>query len=544
MKETVRKVVVFGFIGTNLDSGYSEKRFEKWRPTVSLFQHDDFIPHRLELLSASSNESRAVSQVMEDCKALRPQSTIANIKLDIKDPWDFQEVYGELHEFARNYQFEEDCDYFVHLTTGTHVMQICLFLLTKSRHIPAKIIESFTHHAAPLKAAAGRLEVIDLDLSTYDALAGRLRLEEEEAQSVLKGGIATKNVKFNKLIERLEKVALRSSAPLLLTGPTGAGKSELAARVYALRNARHQVRGALVAVNCATLSGDNAMSTLFGHKKGSFTGAVSDRAGLLRQADGGLLFLDEVGELGLDEQAMLLKALEEKTFYPLGSDKEVQSDFQLVAGTNQNLQQRVAEGKFRADLLARLNVWQFELPGLAERPEDIVPNIDYEVQKISQKLGRQITFTRDARAAYIRYALGAKWEGNFRDLSASLLRMATLADNGVIGDADAHDEIEHLEQFRLDASAPSANKRSLVQQVLPSEMLAGLDRLEIVQLEEILSTIARTTTMAEAARELFAVSRTEKGNPNDSDRMSKTLKRWGLNYKELVVGLQGRPGHV
>src|SRR4030095_7720389 len=130
-------------------------------------------------------------------------------------------------------------------------------------------------------------------------------------------------------------------------------KSQLARRIYELKKARHQVTGAFVEVNCATLRGDAAMSALFGHVKGAFTGALKDRAGLLRAADGGVLFLDEIGELGRDEQAMLVRALEEKRFSPFGSDVEVSSDFQLIAGTNRELLPAVREGRFREDLLAR-----------------------------------------------------------------------------------------------------------------------------------------------------------------------------------------------
>ena len=120
------------------------------------------------------------------------------------------------------------------------------------------------------------------------------------------------------MITDIERVAVRSRAPVLLIGPTGAGKSFLARRVFALKHARHRLSGEFVEVNCATLRGENAMSTLFGHVKGAFTGAMADRAGLLRKADKGLIFLDEIGELGLDEQAMLLKAIEEKRFFPFG----------------------------------------------------------------------------------------------------------------------------------------------------------------------------------------------------------------------------------
>ena len=110
----------------------------------------------------------------------------------------------------------------------------------------------------------------------------------------------------------------------------------------------------------------------------------SDRAGLLATANKGVLFLDEIGELGLDEQAMILRAIEEKRFLPVGSDKESESDFQLLAGTNRDLSQEVANGNFRADLLARLNLWTFHLPGLKDRREDIEPNIDYELRKFTE----------------------------------------------------------------------------------------------------------------------------------------------------------------
>jgi len=130
----------------------------------------------------------------------------------------------------------------------------------------------------------------------------------------------------------------------------------LAKRIYELKKHRRQFTGKFVEVNCATIRGDGAMSALFGHVKGAFTGAMQERPGLLRTAEGGMLFLDEVGELGPDEQAMLLRAVEEKRFLPLGSDKEVRSEFQLIAGRNRDLQLDVAEGRFREDLLARIVV--------------------------------------------------------------------------------------------------------------------------------------------------------------------------------------------
>lgn len=209
------------------------------------------------------------------------------------------------------------------------------------------------------------MTIIDLDLSRYNAIASRFAEERQQTLDFLKSGIATRNPHFNRMIEQIEKVAIKSRAPILLNGPTGAGKSFLARRIFELKQARHQFSGAFVEVNCATLRGDTAMSTLFGHVKGAFTGARESREGLLRSANGGMLFLDEIGELGADEQAMLLKAIEEKTFYPFGSDRQVSSDFQLIAGTVRDLRQLVAEGKFREDLYARINLWTFTLPGCA-----------------------------------------------------------------------------------------------------------------------------------------------------------------------------------
>ena len=153
----------------------------------------------------------------------------------------------------------------------------------------------------------------------------------------------------------------------------------MAKRIYALKRARHQAQGAFVEVNCATLRGDGAMSTLFGHVKGAYTGALQDRPGLLKAAHDGVLFLDEISELGRDEQAMLLRALEDKTLRPLGSDRDTHSNFQLLAGANRDLWQMARQGAFRDDLLARIHLWAFRLPGLRERLEDIEPNVDYEL---------------------------------------------------------------------------------------------------------------------------------------------------------------------
>ena len=150
-----------------------------------------------------------------------------------------------------------------------------------------------------------------------------------------------------------------------------------------------------------------------------------------------MLFLDEIGELGADEQAMLLKAIEEKTFYPFGSDRQVSSDFQLIAGTVRDLRQLVVEGKFREDLYARINLWTFALPGL---------RLDYEVERHASLTGDSVRFNTEARRAWLAFATSsqAAWRGNFRELSASVTRMATFATSGRITLEVVEDEINRL----------------------------------------------------------------------------------------------------
>ena len=200
-------------------------------------------------------------------------------------------------------------------------------------------------------------------------------------------------------------------------------------------------------------------STLFGHVKGAFTGATTSRPGLLREADDGLLFLDEIGELGLEEQAMLLSAIETKHFFPLGADAEVSSDFQLIAGTNHDLWQMVEEGRFREDLLARLDLWTYHLPPLKDRIEDIEPNLEFEIENARARLGTMIRFSTEARQRYINFATkDALWRANFRDLNSSILRMSTLADGGRISSDVVAQEIELLNSRWHHVHQPPSDK--------------------------------------------------------------------------------------
>lgn len=225
---------------------------------------------------------------------------------------------------------------------------------------------------------------------------------------------------------RLEQAA-PSQASVLLTGETGTGK-ELAARLVHGRSLRADKP--FVPVNCGALPEGLAESLLFGHRKGSFTGAVSDHVGHLLAADGGTLFLDEIGDLSLLMQVKLLRFLEGRRFYPVGAAEEVVSSVRLVCATNRNLRAEVEQSRFRSDLFYRISTFEVELPPLRERPGDLALLIPVLLRRVA---GREPALTDAALRQLGRHS----WPGNIRELANVLEHAAVLAGAGPIG-------LEHL----------------------------------------------------------------------------------------------------
>ena len=519
------KNVVLSFLGTQKDVG---KR-RQWKPTRSLVQHDDFKVDRLELLYDMKFHRLAI-QVKAEIEEISPTTEVMLVNMDLDDPWDFQEVYGKLFDFARAYGFDEDREqYHVHLTTGTHVAQICWFLLTESRHVPAQLVQT---GPPGREETVPKLDIIDLDLSRYNALQQRFDELSREYSSHLKGGIETKSAAYNELIDRIELIAGSSNEPILLLGETGTGKSELAERIYNLKIDRRRIKGRLVHVNCATLNGSDALATLFGQRRSHIGVAGSERAGLLREADGGILFLDEIDELGLNEQSVILHAIENGRYYPLGSDHEVTSRFQVIAGANRDLRSMCADGKFRPDLLARIGMWTFRLPALRDRKEDIEPNLIYELAKTERDLGTQVGFNSDAKENYMRFCAspGTPWPGNFRDFSGSIRRMCTLAPRGRITRVMVDAEIDYLRENWRNSDANDDLR--VVEEVLP-EQAHDIYPFDLVQLAHVIRVSRNSTSLSSAGRKLFAVSREKRTTRNDADRLKKYLARFGLDWTTI-----------
>ena len=224
--------------------------------------------------------------------------------------------------------------------------------------------------------------------------------------------------------EVIDKVAA-TDARVLITGGNGTGKEVVARMIHALSQRSKQP---LVEVNCAAIPSELIESELFGHMKGSFTGAVKDRAGKFEQADGGTLFLDEIGDMSLAAQTKVLRALQENEVTRVGSDKTIRVNVRVLAATNKNLKDEIAKGTFREDLFHRLNVIPIHVPDLDERKDDIPLLVDYFNKQISSEQGRACkVFSEEALLALQQH----HWQGNVRELRNVVERLIILADNPV-----------------------------------------------------------------------------------------------------------------
>jgi formate hydrogenlyase transcriptional activator len=251
----------------------------------------------------------------------------------------------------------------------------------------------------------------------------------EEIAAAATGGIIGVSPALREVLERVELVAATDST-VLITGETGTGK-ELVAR--AIHAASPRANRALAKVNCSALPEGLIASELFGHERGAFTGAVDRRRGRFELAAGGTIFLDEVGELPAPAQAMLLRVLQEREFERVGGSETLRSDARVVAATNRNLEEAVRDGRFRSDLLFRLNVFPIRVPALRERGEDIPILAEYWASQCARKMGKKICAIDEPAIAALR---AYPWPGNIRELQNVVERAVILARGNVLGRSD------------------------------------------------------------------------------------------------------------
>ena len=464
-------------------------------------------------------------QIADAVKASSPNTALHwETGMPLADPWNLEEVFTAFRKWSDKIwkEIPHDADLFIHTSSGTHIEQISLFLLMESRHLPGKLIQTLPD---------GGYRIIDLAEEKYKQVVNRFIQEPASILEKLKDGIETRDESYNSLIQEIAYIIERSDDPILLTGPTGAGKSKLAQLIYDQKKAKGKVSGAFVALNCATLDPNLAASELFGHKKGAFSGAVADRVGFLEAADGGVLFLDEVGDLSPEIQAKLLTAIEKKSFYRVGDSKEiVNCSFQLICGTNHDLRKETSNGRFRLDLLERINMWTFRLPGLAERSDDIEPNLDKELAELKKGM------TEKGRAVFLDFAKSYPWPGNFREFNKMLHRAATLSEGPYISPSAIEKEIGRISQ---EVSVPrherdnknetddSSQIEWLTRQLLGNDYTLKMEPLEVVKLHHIIQVCLHSTSLSEAGRKLYGPS------TNDAQRLSRYLKKIGVSFAEI-----------
>ncbi len=298
-------------------------------------------------------------------------------------------------------------------------------------------------------------------------------------------------LEVHELIQKLAQVHV----PVYITGESGTGKEQAARSIH---EASDRAKQAFVAVNCGAIPENLMESEFFGYRKGSFTGADTDRTGFFQEADHGTLFLDEVADLPLSMQVKLLRAIQEKAVRRIGDSKEVAVDVRLVCATHKDLTQEVAEGRFRQDLFYRLNVVSINMPPLREMQEDLPLLVKALLNKISQ--GRPYQFSSDAKKALVHYS----YPGNFRELENILERATALCSNGVIHLDDLH--IHDADFHGIDST--TASHLATVTEKLPFALgeVSLQTYLDTIEKNVILSALQETRYNRTQAAKLLGIS--------------------------------------
>ena len=329
------------------------------------------------------------------------------------------------------------------------------------------------------------------------------------------------------LVKRLGERAAKSSIPVLILGESGVGK-ELIAR--AVHGASERAGKPFVAVNCGALPENLVESILFGHEKGSFTGATDKHLGKFQEANGGTLFLDEVGELPLDMQVKLLRALQESEIDPVGSKRAVRVDVRIVSATNRDLAQQVAEGRFREDLYYRLNVFPIDAPSLRERREDIPALVEHFIRRFNVEEGKRVG---GATAETLALLTAHDWPGNVRQLENAVYRAIILADAPYLQPYD----FPAVSGLQAPAPAPAAPVQRTLEAIPSVQQL--MDEMPIDSPVKILDERGHLRKLEDIERDLIQLA-----IELYSGHMSEVARRLGIGRSTLYrkVREQGLEG--
>ncbi len=268
----------------------------------------------------------------------------------------------------------------------------------------------------------------------------RLRERVKDLEEFLGIDVVAESPQMRRVLDTSKKVAPFDTS-VLITGESGVGKEVVAKLIH--RSSRRS-KGPFIAINCAALPDNLIEAELFGYKKGSFSGAYTDKKGIVEEAEGGTLFLDEIGDLPLSLQAKLLRLLQEKEIRPIGSNRPKRVDVRVLCATNRNLKEMVEKGEFREDLFYRINVIHIHIPPLRERKEDILPLAYFFIKRSAEKFG---TDTKELSESAKRQLLSYDWPGNVRELENTIERSFILSEGTVIERIYFHEDTGVSESF-------------------------------------------------------------------------------------------------
>ncbi len=437
-----------------------------------------------------------------------PGTVISIYPVNLSSPTNFEEIYESASEQLDRYKSQNPKENLTfHISPGTPAMSAVWIIIANSR-FPAALIESSIEAGVkdvdfPFEISADYIpEINSIVKEKIIDFSEALPPDTPEFEMIIHKSLVMKEAVL------LAKRSAQFDVPLLITGDSGTGKELFARAVWSVSE---RSQGPFIPVNCGAIPETLAESELFGHVKGAFTGADKERKGRIESADRGILFLDEIGELSKDVQVKLLRAIQEKIIYRVGSSHAVKVDFRLITATNRDLITDIKDGKFRTDLFHRIAVAFIRLPALKDRPEDLRLLTDYFLKDINHEFKNIKGWTSKSISPSGRKAIAAySWPGNVRELQNTIMRMTIWNTDGEITSKDVEKSLLGIE-----------NSNSTVMDKVPGE---GFD------LEELLGDIAKV--YLERAMDQAGANKSAAADLlgfKNYQTLSNWLKRYGMD---------------
>ena len=440
MSKAKRHTLVSWIGATDLNAASSNTEGKTFGPIAATLQAAAF--DSVELLY---NYPQEQVQPYLDWLKLRVSIPLRARAVSLSSPVDYNDVYQAADQFLTDTS-AGNCNLSLLLSPGTPTMQAVWVLLGKTRY-PCKFYQSSLEQG---------VQVVDIPFELSMEYLPAARLIGNNKISSLALGSAPINAAFDHIVtknpgmlmlKQQAQILAGREVPVLIYGETGTGK-ELFSR--AIHNASNRADKPFIPLNCGAIPSELVDSVLFGHKKGAFTGAMSDKPGVFEQADGGTLFLDEFGELEPAVQVRLLRVLQDGTFTPVGATKEQKVDVRLITATHRNLMEKVAEGSFREDLFYRIAVGVLHLPPIRERKGDLT----LLANRLLSMLAEEDDSLKDKKISpdALNIIISHPWRGNVRELQSTLLRAALWCQGNEITAEDMRQALFHMPERGSDGA--------------------------------------------------------------------------------------------